>query len=748
MVNQVISQARKEHAASNNPISDPLLVSEWNDQRPITEFSASSAQVVDWKCIECNHKWSCRVYSRTHRSQGCPECRKLRQRLEFASNNPITSELLHEEWNHSEPIHLFSASSGTRVGWKCRTCQNEWKCAIAQRKNGTGSGCPKCSKKRGAETLRGKGTNNPITDTKLITEWDDSEPIIKFGKHSQYEAQWKCKICSHIWRKKISSRSAGSKCPECSKPKEIQKPISNSVFVEQWADKELIENHHSNSHYEAKWKCNKCPYTWNQSIKERHQTRIHCPKCSKPKNKDIQPRLPWWTKYPHLLEEWNDERNYKEIVRSDKDPIAWKCSGCSTEEKVLLDTKIRRTKPCAKCEQLQLAKTYPIEDAKLLVEWDDERPIEDFSAKSHESVAWKCQTCSQKWTATIANRAQQKHGCKKCAPIIRGETFSKNRAAQRPIVRERMIYEWHDERPIENFSEYSKKTAKWKCKDCKHIWWAIISNRSNGQNCPNCRPAKISIGVRKNSSERSPISDELLEKEWNESKCKLSDFSRGSNFLAWWKCSTCNHQWQAIIQDRIKSSGCPECAKAKRVISNQKRSGENNPITNQVLIDEWADERPIKDFSIFSVYRGKWKCSGCSTIWIAPIARRSAGHGCPECSKGGFNQTRPGYVYLIINQEEQIGKVGIANSLDARLNFHRLQGFTQVCQTWYCSQGSDALNIETAAKTKIRALNLPRIIGFASGNTEMFFLQDFLSLTGTKAEENLAEFIDQMHEKL
>ena len=31
----------------------------------------------------------------------------------------------------------------------------------------------------------------------------------------------------------------------------------------------------------------------------------------------------------------------------------------------------------------------------------------------------------------------------------------------------------------------------------------------------------------------------------------------------WWKCSN-GHEWQAIIQDRNKGSGCPICRKNKK----------------------------------------------------------------------------------------------------------------------------------------------------------------------------------------
>ena len=36
-----------------------------------------------------------------------------------------------------------------------------------------------------------------------------------------------------------------------------------------------------------------------------------------------------------------------------------------------------------------------------------------------------------------------------------------------------------------------------------------------------------------------------------------------SNKKAWWKCIK-GHEWQAIIGNRNRGNGCPQCAKEKR----------------------------------------------------------------------------------------------------------------------------------------------------------------------------------------
>lgn len=63
-----------------------------------------------------------------------------------------------------------------------------------------------------------------------------------------------------------------------------------------------------------------------------------------------------------------------------------------------------------------------------------------------------------------------------------------------------------------------------------------------------------------------------LEAEWHERNEKgFSDYGRTSHFKAWWRCSTCQHEWQSTKSNRTsRGSGCPECRK-------RQARGSNNP---------------------------------------------------------------------------------------------------------------------------------------------------------------------------
>jgi len=57
-----------------------------------------------------------------------------------------------------------------------------------------------------------------------------------------------------------------------------------------------------------------------------------------------------------------------------------------------------------------------------------------------------------------------------------------------------------------------------------------------------------------------------LSKEWNYDKnngLAPSDVKPNSDRKVWWKCGN-GHEWQAIIGNRNRGNGCPQCAKEKR----------------------------------------------------------------------------------------------------------------------------------------------------------------------------------------
>lgn len=124
-----------------------------------------------------------------------------------------------------------------------------------------------------------------------------------------------------------------------------------------------------------------------------------------------------------------------------------------------------------------------------------------------------------------------------------------------------------------------------------------------------------------------------LAKQWHPQKngeLTPFDVTKGSNKKVWWACSTCNYEWEAMINNRSKGRGCPACAGQVTTKSNNLKSKEPK------LAKEWHSTRngvlTPSDVTSGSGKKVWWKCSNCSHDWEAVIYSRIKGNGCPVCS--------------------------------------------------------------------------------------------------------------------
>jgi len=194
--------------------------------------------------------------------------------------------------------------------------------------------------------------------------------------------------------------------------------------------------------------------------------------------------------------------------------------------------------------------------------------------------------------------------------------------------------QWHPDKngdlTPDNVLPGSNKKVWWKCSvEDEHEWEASVAHRSKrGHGCPYCSGHKAS----KQNSLTAAYPE--LAKEWHPTKNgKLTqdDVTAGSGRKVWWQCSKHDeHEWEAMINNRKKGSGCPICTNKKTVISN------SLAVNNPELAKEW---HPIKNGSLtpYDVTSGSnkkvwWKCPrGSDHEWETYINLRNRGRGCPYC---------------------------------------------------------------------------------------------------------------------
>ncbi len=201
-------------------------------------------------------------------------------------------------------------------------------------------------------------------------------------------------------------------------------------------------------------------------------------------------------------------------------------------------------------------------------------------------------------------------------------------------VNPKLAKQWHpdknDDLAPDDVLPGSNKKVWWRCSlEDDHEWKTSVAHRSRrGHDCPYCSGHKAS----KQNSLAATCPD--IAKEWHPTKNgKLTpdEVTAGSGKIVWWQCTKNNeHEWEALINNRKKGSGCPICANKKTVISN------SLAVNNPELAKEW---HPTKNGSLtpYDVTAGSnkkawWKCHrGTDHEWETYISLRNRGRGCPKC---------------------------------------------------------------------------------------------------------------------
>ena len=202
------------------------------------------------------------------------------------------------------------------------------------------------------------------------------------------------------------------------------------------------------------------------------------------------------------------------------------------------------------------------------------------------------------------------------------------------ITHPEIAAQWHPTNNVLKPSDItygSDKKVWWKCNVADdHEWETNVWNRV-GNGCPYCANQKA---CKSNCLETTHPE---LAKQWHPTKngiLKPCNVTSGSGKKVWWKCNVAeDHEWEAIIADRIKGRGCSCCSKLKIVTSNCLET------THPELAKQWHPTKngKLKPCNVASGSGKKvwWKCDKEKDHeWRAsPNTRTNTGKGCSCCSK-------------------------------------------------------------------------------------------------------------------
>ena len=173
----------------------------------------------------------------------------------------------------------------------------------------------------------------------------------------------------------------------------------------------------------------------------------------------------------------------------------------------------------------------------------------------------------------------------------------------------------------------------WWIGKCGHEWQATVTNRTHRKSgCPFCAGKKPIVGQTDLATVFPSISS-----EWDYAKnepISPHDVTPFCGKKVWWRCIN-GHSWETSISSRTSHNyGCPYCAGRRAII------GETDFATTMPsLLPEWNYKKNKEQFDLtpesVTAKSNKtvwWVCSR-GHEWLAPIYRRTNGHGCPYCSR-------------------------------------------------------------------------------------------------------------------
>lgn len=202
--------------------------------------------------------------------------------------------------------------------------------------------------------------------------------------------------------------------------------------------------------------------------------------------------------------------------------------------------------------------------------------------------------------------------------------------------------EWNPEgngtlRP-EDVTYGSGMVASWTCPAGHDSYLLKVCHRTSRKHgCPKCGRAYLSAPKKgKTLAEAFPA----IAAEWDYERnfpLTPSDVAPRSNKKAFFICPEGHGSTESYISNRTAGNGCPGCGRKRTDIAKTTRALARNTLAraNPVLAGEWNTELNAinpADVSPGSPKNAWWNCSAGHDPFLAQIASRHRGTGCPSCA--------------------------------------------------------------------------------------------------------------------
>jgi uncharacterized Zn-finger protein len=296
---------------------------------------------------------------------------------------------------------------------------------------------------------------------------------------------------------------------------------------------------------------------------------------------------------------------------------------------------------------------------------------------SKKQMPWKCLKHGHKWNATVGARTGRSSSCPYCTNHLVLVGFN-DMATTHPDLARELHPTKNGQLTANNIVAGTGETIWWIHNSevgTDHEWQAKGSDRVGRlSGCPYCSGRRVLAGFNDLATTHPDIAAET--DEWD-----ATTVTKGSHKKMPWKCLKHGHTWSAAVGARTgQNQNCPYCS------GNLVLSGFNDLATTHPEIAAQLHPAKNNDLTAAQMSAGShrlvWWLHQTETKlvheWRAVVKNRvSNSTGCPSCNEGGgFNPSKPGYLYLLENVATGLLKVGISNVPKRRFRDHATNGLT------------------------------------------------------------------------
>ncbi len=670
-------------------IDQPLLTPD--------DLSAGSNRKVLWRCGACGSEWAATVASRARVGTGCPVCAVVirgrsraavaRGRISAAEKAPgLPPELVENLTRPGLTLDHVLPATRDRCRWRCACCRHEWVATVSNRVSGRG--CPRCadaSRSAARAALRPGQLNAAAAWPQLVPEFRQNlrRPglgLADVAANSLDRCEWVCPGCGHGYEATVANRgSKGSGCPRCGLAKAAATRLRpgrgrSLAEVHPLLAQQFVANisrpgrdpsgMRGGTNDACRWQCQR-GHEWTTTVAARVLGGSGCPRCGRSGQSRLELEVAGLLAAATGRGVTTDVR-LKAGGRSwrvdlaialpdgrqllvDLDPAVWHqdVSRDARKANALASVDYVRVRP-------RSLPPLPSEARVVLLPWNQ--------PEDAPPAAWADVLLPLLSSRGLPNRALRPDEvaaamseAARSWQALTGALPTVSAATARPELVNQLV--GNLTRPgvgLELLPPSAKDRCRWRCPDCCHEWEAVVGarcgsgrNRGRGSDCPAC--ARTTTAARVRTRARPEAGRSLLDLHPAVADTFIdclahpdlgpADLCPSSNYRCHWKCPSCCEAYVASVAARVRGRACATCGRSRAAAARRRpRAGQSLAEQHPNLVREFqgSEQRPgvgPGELAAKANVSARWRCARCAHEWLASVASRAAGSGCPVCGR-------------------------------------------------------------------------------------------------------------------